>query len=94
MENHAHQLPLFVAGDVLDERAFEQFWAAYPRKVEKAEARAAWHRLAPSAQLVSRMMATLARQKASAWRARPEFYIPYPATWINGRRWRDLQRGV
>lgn len=69
---------------------FERFWAAYPKKMGKQAARRAWDRLSPGLDLCREMAAALARQKASRdWTREGGRYIPYPATWINGRRWED-----
>lgn len=68
--------------------AFDQFWSDYPRKVGKKDARQAWTKLT-------------ADERARASAAAPGFateqlrrgdeirFIPYPATWLNGRRFDD-----
>lgn len=72
------------------EAAFDAWWAQWPRKVAKAEALAAWRKLAPDAELAARMVAAVLVQAASEpWRRDGGMFIPYPATWINGRRWED-----
>jgi hypothetical protein len=69
---------------------FEAFWAAYPRKVSKADARRAWQRLAPAVALQATMLAALATQRVCAdWLRENGRFIPYPATWLNGQRWLD-----
>jgi hypothetical protein len=72
------------------EASFELFYTAYPRKVSKSDAIKAWGKLAPDAELTERIMVALDRQKA-AWVAEKQEmkFIPYPATWLNGRRWED-----
>lgn len=61
---------------------FETFWKAYPRKVGKGAALAAWQK--------ARKLAEPARIVASLDRKWPEQkFIPHPATFLNQRRWED-----
>lgn len=72
------------------ERLFDAFWSAYPKKRGKEKARRAWKKLKPDIALCRTMAAALERDKASRdWRKDAGAYIPYPATWLNGRRWED-----
>jgi hypothetical protein len=66
------------------ERAFDEFWAAYPRKKGKEDAR---KRFAAVLKRFSQaeIMLGLSRQ---VWNADPNF-IPHPATWLNQGRWMD-----
>lgn len=67
---------------------FERFYAAYPRKKAPAAAERAWRRVKPEE--VPALMAALERQKLSdQWRRDGGRFIPYPATWLNQRRWED-----
>lgn len=69
---------------------FDRFWEAYPRKKGKEAARRAWDKLAPDLALCRVMSAALAEQKKSKdWTKDGGQYIPYPATWLNGKRWQD-----
>jgi hypothetical protein len=69
---------------------FSEFWAAYPNKVAKAEARKAFAALAPSADLLAEMVAALEWQKTSdKWTKDDGQYIPHPATWLRAERWTD-----
>lgn len=69
---------------------FAEFWSAYPRKDSKAKAKASWDKLNPDKELVSRIMAALEQHKRSdQWTRDGGQYIPYPATWLNQRRWED-----
>lgn len=77
-----------VSGSAGDE--FSVFWNLYPKKVAKAEAEKAWKRLSPSRHLLADLLAGLERQKALPdWTRDGGKFIPYPATWLNGRRWED-----
>lgn len=72
------------------EAMFERFYSAYPRHLGKAAAHRAWMRLKPTADLLKRMAAALNAQKQSeSWQRENGRYIPYPATWLNQRRWED-----
>ncbi|MFF9270464.1 hypothetical protein [Streptomyces rochei] len=69
---------------------FEEFWAAYPRKVAKGTARGAWAKAMKRG--VSAQHITAAATRAAAqWRAaHTELrFIPHPATWLNGERYDD-----
>jgi hypothetical protein len=70
--------------------AFDDFWAAYPRKVGKGAARKAWKKIKPSGGLVAVMLTAIAQQKRSTdWRRDGGQFIPHPATWLNQERWKD-----
>lgn len=72
--------------------SFNDFWKAYPKKVSKAQALNAWNKLKPDNDLVREILSALERQKQSAqWQKDNGQFIPYPATWLNGRRWEDEQ---
>jgi hypothetical protein len=69
---------------------FDQFWSAYPRHTGKAEAKKAFDKLKPDAELLNKMLEAGERQKASSqWQRDDGQYIPYPATWLNKKRWED-----
>lgn len=73
----------------IDER-FTQFWQAYPRKTAKLDALKAWRKLEPDAYLLDEILAAVERDKQSEqWKQDNGQFIPYPATWINQRRWED-----
>lgn len=73
---------------------FEGFWRMYPLKKSKQAAIRAWDLLRPDDRLLAVMGRALQRQLASPeWQRKLREEggqgIPYPATWINGRRWED-----
>lgn len=69
---------------------FGLFWDAYPRKVGKHKALAAWSKLAPNDLLVSAILnALLWQRRQSGWLKDSGEFVPHPSTWINGRRWED-----
>lgn len=72
------------------DKLFDQFWAAYPKKKGKEAARKAWAKLSPDKDLCRVMAKALKWQKQSQdWLKDGGQYIPYPASWLNGRRWED-----
>lgn len=69
---------------------FNEFWAAYPRKVAKGTARAAWAKALKRGAEPADVIAAAARASAQ-WRAAhtETRFIPHPATWLNGERYDD-----
>ena len=75
--------------DLSAERAFDtQFWPAYPKKVGRKAALAAFRKLNPTDEFLTEMLAALKRQ-STAWGTADLRFIPYPATWLTGERWLD-----
>jgi hypothetical protein len=69
---------------------FARFWAAYPKKRSKGQAEKAWTKLQPDEQLVEVILTAIERAKKSEeWRKENGRYIPYPASWLNAKRWED-----
>jgi hypothetical protein len=69
---------------------FKAFWAAYPRKVGKLSALRLWLRLKPSESTLGAILGALAWQaKGKEWTKEGGQYIPHPATYLNGERWKD-----
>lgn len=69
---------------------FELFWSAYPRKEGKKAARKAWDRIRPGQDQQTEIISALQTQKASdQWTRDGGQFIPHPATWLNGERWKD-----
>ena len=70
--------------------AFERFWAAYPRKTDKKDAKKAFFRLKPDEGLLNLLLAAIEKQKKSAqWAEEGGRFVPHPSTWLNGCRWED-----
>lgn len=70
--------------------AFDLFYSAYPRKVNRKDAERAWLKLSPDEKLQAKIMQALEEQKASEdWRKEGGKFIPYPSTWLNKERWDD-----
>ena len=69
---------------------FQTFYKSYPKKKGKQAAERAFLKLKPDTDLFRQIMAALEAQKKSPdWQKERGQYIPYPATWLNGRRWED-----
>ena len=72
------------------EERFNRFWGSYPRKVQKIDARKAFHKLDPDEELLGAIIkAVEASKNSKAWQDEGGAFIPYPATYLNGRRWED-----
>ena len=73
-----------------DSPAFTKFWAAYPKKVGKADARKKFAALVPDDATLSAILSSLAYLKTTPqWTKDGGQYIPNPATWLNQKRWQD-----
>lgn len=70
------------------EGGFAEFWSAYPNKKAKGEAEKAWKAMAPDLAVV--LPALGAQRRSEQWMKDGGRFIPYPATWLRGRRWEDL----
>ena len=69
---------------------FDTFWAAYPKKVAKADARKAWAQTKDiRPELTNLLTAITANCKTESWMKSGGAFIPYPATWLRGERWED-----
>ena len=69
---------------------FDEFWAAYPKRRSKGEARKAWKSISPSKELVAIMLEKLARATTCHdWTKDNGRFIPYPATWLRSEGWHD-----
>lgn len=65
------------------DREFESFYSSYPRKVAKPQAKKAWSK---NKCVLAEVLPALEQHKKT-WKD-PQF-VPYPATWLNQRRWED-----
>lgn len=67
---------------------FDQFWALYPKKKGKGDAKKAWDKLKVGPQLFSQIM--IAVEAQCRW---PEWkdidFVPHPATWLRAEEWLD-----
>ena len=69
---------------------FDEFWANYPKKVAKADARKAWLQTKDVRPDITTVInAVIAACKTEQWMKSGGAFIPYPATWLRGERWED-----
>lgn len=74
----------------LQEKQFDKFWQAYPKKVSKKEAQKSWNKINPSLELFEKILKALEIVKQTEqWKKDNGKYVPYPATWLNQERWTD-----
>jgi hypothetical protein len=67
---------------------FPDFWAAYPRRVDKGHAEKAFAKAIKGGADPKVIIDAATLFAASFTNSDPKF-IPYPATWLNGKRWDD-----
>ena len=69
---------------------FNSFYSSYPKKKAKSEAEKAWKKLKPDNFLLQVILKDIEKKKKSdQWQRGNGQYIPYPATYLNQRRWED-----
>lgn len=70
-----------------DDPDFTRFWAAYPRRIGKGQARRAWTKAVKTTKPEA-IIEAAGRFTAARGNEDPKF-TPHPATWLNGERWND-----
>lgn len=70
------------------EAAFDQFWSAYPRKVNKAGALKAFRKV--KVPLDELLKALENHKRSSQWLKDGGEFVPHPTTWLNQRRWEEV----
>jgi hypothetical protein len=75
-------------GDRDEPEGFAEFYAAYPRHDGRAKAAAAFPAAVKAAGSLEALMGFL---RAFTFPEQAAKFAPYPATWLNDRRWRDNQ---
>ena len=93
-ENDEHQPALVVvdasSSEMVRVDPFDEFWATYPRRTAKADARKAWDRHVAKAKIdPADVIAAAARYRDDPNRV--DKFTAHPATWLNGGRWMDEQ---
>lgn len=70
--------------------SFDSFYKHYPKKKNRRAAERAFKKLKVDKELLEKMLSALEEQKNSKeWLRDDGQFIPYPASWLNGRRWED-----
>lgn len=83
----AAKKPKKLAGE--DSEEFGMFWAAYPKKIGKGEARRAWDALKCDGKLQPILRAVGVARDSADWKKDGGQFIPHPATWIRREGWSD-----
>lgn len=70
---------------------FEEFWALYPRKAKKVDAKKAWRSVIRRKVHHTRVIQA-ARAHAAAWllEGKEQRFIPYPASWLRAGAYDDI----
>ena len=69
---------------------FERFWAEYPKKTAKKDAKRAFAALCVDEPLLLRMLKAIGEQKEQeGWKSENGRYIPAPAIWLDRGQWED-----
>lgn len=71
------------------QKRFDSFWNAYPKKVAKQDALKAWKKISPDDELTNQILVGLENSKQHDSRFKDPQYIPYPASWLNSGCWED-----
>lgn len=75
-----------------EETAFNEFWSAYPKKVNKKGCYKSFCKIKSLKEEMPLIMDALERFKNSkGWQKDNGQFIPHPTTWINQERWKDEQ---
>ena len=75
--------------DIYTQR-FETFWKAYPKKVDKKQAKLKFLRLAPSEELLQKMLDSIkSALDTGVWSTDRKTYIKGPAAWIENELWNN-----
>ena len=70
---------------------FDKFWALYPKKVAKADARKALLQTKDiRPELTNLLTAITSACKTESWMKSGGAFIPYPASYLRGERWDDI----
>ena len=76
-------------------KLFDRFWKAYPRKEGKPKALRTFEKLKITEETLEQVLAELKRQsKLKDWRHISTKYIPLAQTWLNRRDWEENQNGT
>ncbi|MDO5558109.1 MAG: hypothetical protein Q4F95_00770 [Oscillospiraceae bacterium] len=76
------------------EEMFNMFWKAYPKKTAKPKAKKAFEKLKADESTLNNIIKAVEKSKKTYnWIKENGQYIPYPATYLNQRRWEDETDG-
>jgi len=66
--------------------AFDQFWASYPRREAKKDAKKAWAQAHGDKHIDAILSALAWQRRTDSW---VRGFVPYAATYLRGERWED-----
>jgi len=70
--------------------SFDRFWAIYPRKVSKKQAKKAWFKVVTDEALTNKIMQNVSdRVQIGDWSTNRVEFIPHASTYLNGEKWED-----
>jgi hypothetical protein len=87
-------------GSTLTDDDFSRFWACYPKKKNKGDARKAWKQTEGIRPPIEQVIAAVERGKCSVdWHKADRegtvgAFVPYPGTWLRGECWHDEYKVV
>jgi hypothetical protein len=65
---------------------FTEFWSAYPKRVAKEDARKALSKIKLTDDLFAKILQAIKDQGLASM---DKQFVPFPATWLNKKRWED-----
>jgi hypothetical protein len=71
------------------DESFDVWWQQYPKKVEKAAARKAYHRIVSKGEASPEELLSGVMKYAAAQTGKDPKYTKYPQGWLNDARWTD-----
>lgn len=72
------------------EEKFKIFWSKYPKRVSKERAEKAFFKICLDDVVFSNILNSLEKFKTTNdWKKNNGEFIPYPASWLNQKRWED-----
>ena len=74
--------------EIPPDEAWDAFWQAYPRKVDRYQARIMWDKLMKDKTVKVDEILTGLRNQLPVLALNGPF-VPHPATWLRHRRWLD-----
>jgi len=87
---HSGRIRTRIRRDIEETASFKKFWDNYPKKKDKGSALRAWNKLNPNDDLQAKIFNAIeAARETEDWQKQGGQFIPYPATYLNGRRWED-----
>jgi hypothetical protein len=73
---------------------FDDFWAAYPNKKAKGDAKKAWLSTKASNHLPAILSGIAASRRSEQWRKDGGRFIPHPGKWLRSQGWEDSHEPI